>query len=136
MVRFDWNITAPVLQSTPIDGSPASLAAVPGATKVANVGGVTAATGNIDSPADAMIVAPSRATRARVDQSPDVTFRNKTLTAKGLGAYIAQAFSATDAGHVARVLAGVTVMSLYVVGVNRLVWRPLYGLAERRYKLD
>jgi NitT/TauT family transport system permease protein len=34
------------------------------------------------------------------------------------------------------VLAGVTVMSLYVVGVNRLVWRPLYGLAERRYKLD
>jgi NitT/TauT family transport system permease protein len=65
-----------------------------------------------------------------------VTFRNRTLTAKGLGAYIAQAFSATDAGHVARVLAGVTVMSLYVVGVNRLVWRPLYGLAERRYKLD
>jgi NitT/TauT family transport system permease protein len=65
-----------------------------------------------------------------------VTFRDKTLTAKGLGAYIAQAFSATDPGHVARVLAGVTVMSLYVVGVNRLVWRPLYGLAERRYKLD
>jgi NitT/TauT family transport system permease protein len=65
-----------------------------------------------------------------------VTFRDKTLIAKGLGAYIAQAFSATDPGHVARVLAGVTVMSLYVVGVNRLVWRPLYGLAERRYKLD
>ncbi|MCW3044658.1 MAG: sulfonate transporter permease [Actinobacteria bacterium] len=65
-----------------------------------------------------------------------VTFRDRTLTAKGLGAYIAQAFSATDPGHVARVLAGVAVMSLYVVGVNRLVWRPLYGLAERRYKLD
>jgi len=65
-----------------------------------------------------------------------VTFRDKTLTAKGLGAYIAQAFSATDPGHVARVLAGVAVMSLYVVGVNRLVWRPLYGLAERRYKLE
>ncbi|MEA2534819.1 MAG: NitT/TauT family transport system permease protein [Actinomycetota bacterium] len=65
-----------------------------------------------------------------------VTFRDKTLVAKGLGAYIAQAFSATDPGHVARVLAGVAVMSLYVVGVNRLVWRPLYGLAERRYKLD
>jgi len=65
-----------------------------------------------------------------------VSFRNRTLVAKGLGAYIAQAFSATDPGHVARVLAGVTVMSLYVVGVNRLVWRPLYGLAERRYKLE
>jgi NitT/TauT family transport system permease protein len=65
-----------------------------------------------------------------------VTFRDKTLVAKGIGSYIAQAFSATDAGHVARVLAGVTVMSLYVVGVNRLLWRPLYGLAERRYKLE
>jgi NitT/TauT family transport system permease protein len=65
-----------------------------------------------------------------------VTFRDRTLTAKGLGAYIAQAFSATDPGHVARVLAGVAVMSLYVVGVNRLLWRPLYGLAERRYKLE
>jgi NitT/TauT family transport system permease protein len=65
-----------------------------------------------------------------------VSFRNRTLVAKGVGAYIAQAFSATDPGHVARVLAGVTVMSLYVVGVNRLVWRPLYGLAERRYKLE
>jgi len=65
-----------------------------------------------------------------------VTFRGRTLTATGLGAYIARAFSATDPGHVARLLAAVAVMSCYVVGVNRLVWRPLYGLAERRYKLD
>jgi NitT/TauT family transport system permease protein len=72
----------------------------------------------------------------RIDRGRNRDLRSRTLTAKGLGAYIAQAFSATDAGHVARVLAGVTVMSLYVVGVNRLVWRPLYGLAERRYKLD
>jgi NitT/TauT family transport system permease protein len=65
-----------------------------------------------------------------------VEFRGKTLTASGLGAYISQAFSATDPGHVARLLAAVSVMSLYVVSVNRLVWRPLYGLAERRYKLE
>jgi len=33
------------------------------------------------------------------------------------------------------VLVGVAVMSVYVVGVNRLVWRPLYRLAEGRYSL-
>ena len=65
-----------------------------------------------------------------------VSYKHQDLVTNGLGAYIAQAFNATDPGHVARVLAGVAVMSVYVVGVNRLVWRPLYGLAERRYKLE
>jgi len=27
------------------------------------------------------------------------------------------------------------VMSVYVVGINRLVWRRLYALAEGRYSL-
>jgi ABC-type anion transport system duplicated permease subunit len=27
------------------------------------------------------------------------------------------------------------VMAVYVVVVNRLFWRPLYGLAESRYSL-
>jgi len=27
-------------------------------------------------------------------------------------------------------------MSLYVTALNRVLWRPLYALAERRYKLD
>ncbi|UMO99947.1 ABC transporter permease subunit [Amycolatopsis sp. EV170708-02-1] len=62
-----------------------------------------------------------------------VSYGGTTLTATGLGAYIAGATSAGDAG---RILIGVTVMSLYVVGLNRLFWRPLYALAERRFSLS
>ncbi|MEW2528645.1 ABC transporter permease subunit [Streptomyces sp. NPDC047071] len=61
-----------------------------------------------------------------------VTFGTTTLTATGLGAYIARA---TADGDFPRLLAGVAVMSLYVVGLNRLLWRRLYRLAERRYSL-
>ena len=51
------------------------------------------------------------------------------LAAHGLGAYIAQA---TDAGDVNRVILGVVVMSVYVLGMNRLIWRPLAAHATRR----
>jgi NitT/TauT family transport system permease protein len=55
------------------------------------------------------------------------------LEAAGLGAFIAKA---TDAGDYPRVALGITVMSIFVVAINRLVWRPLYQLAERRFRLD
>jgi len=55
------------------------------------------------------------------------------LQAAGLGSYIAQASEAADY-H--RVVLGVAVMSVYVVVVNRLLWRPLYAYAERRTRLD
>jgi NitT/TauT family transport system permease protein len=55
------------------------------------------------------------------------------LHATGLGAYIADA---TSAGDYARVVLGIGVMSVMVVACNRLLWRPLYRLAERRYRLD
>ncbi|MFE4974140.1 ABC transporter permease [Kitasatospora sp. NPDC056651] len=61
-----------------------------------------------------------------------VTFGGTTLTATGLGAYIARAAEHGDHPHL---LAGVAVMSLYVVALNRLLWRRLYRLAERRYSL-
>ncbi|WP_418952604.1 ABC transporter permease [Streptomyces pyridomyceticus] len=61
-----------------------------------------------------------------------VTFGGTTLTANGLGAYIARA---TERGDHPHLLAGVAVMSLYVVALNRLLWRRLYRLAERRYSL-
>nr|WP_305965178.1 ABC transporter permease subunit [Streptomyces sp. IMTB 2501] len=61
-----------------------------------------------------------------------VTFGGTTLTATGLGAYIAQA---TESGDYPHLIAGVAVMSLYVVGLNRLLWRRLYRLAETRYSL-
>ncbi|SEO44152.1 ABC transporter permease [Amycolatopsis saalfeldensis] len=61
-----------------------------------------------------------------------VSYHGTTLTATGLGAYIKDA---TGSGNAAQILIGVAVMSLYVVGLNRLFWRRLYALAERRFSL-
>jgi NitT/TauT family transport system permease protein len=62
-----------------------------------------------------------------------VSWGDEHLYARGLGAFIAQA---TTAGDLPRVALGVTVMSVFVVGFNRLLWRPLYGFAERRLRID
>ncbi|HEX8789130.1 MAG TPA: ABC transporter permease subunit [Telluria sp.] len=62
-----------------------------------------------------------------------VNWGHTTLTAGGLGAYIARA---TAAGDYPRITLGIAVMSLLVVATNRLLWRPLYRLAERRTRLD
>jgi len=59
-----------------------------------------------------------------------VNYGKHHLTATGLGAYIAQAAAV---GDFPKVLIGVAVMSVYVVGLNRLLWRRLYHLAETRY---
>jgi NitT/TauT family transport system permease protein len=61
-----------------------------------------------------------------------VTYHHTTLTAFGLGAYIVQA---SNAGNKAALICGVAVMSVYVVAVNRLLWRRMYRLAETRYSL-
>jgi NitT/TauT family transport system permease protein len=61
-----------------------------------------------------------------------VSWGSTTLTASGLGAYIA---AATVRGDWPRIALGIGVMSLFVVGINRLFWRRLYGLAESRYHL-
>ncbi|AFY78912.1 ABC-type anion transport system, duplicated permease component [Pleurocapsa sp. PCC 7327] len=59
-----------------------------------------------------------------------VSWGSTTLTANGLGSYIAQA---TEVGDWARITLGVGMMSLYVVGLNRIFWRRLYELAETKY---
>jgi NitT/TauT family transport system permease protein len=61
-----------------------------------------------------------------------VSYGTHHLTAFGLGAYIAQAAAV---GDFPKILIGVVVMSVYVVGLNRLVWRRLYRLAETRYSI-
>ena len=61
------------------------------------------------------------------------SWQHHTLVAHGLGAYITLA---TAQGRGAQVLLGIAVMSMLVIGMNRLVWRPLYRLAETRYHLD
>ena len=54
------------------------------------------------------------------------------LEAYGLGAYIAQQ---TDAGNFHHIVLGIAVMSLFVVVINRVFWRPLYLYAERKFRL-
>jgi NitT/TauT family transport system permease protein len=61
-----------------------------------------------------------------------VDFGRHHLMAHGLGAYITEA---TAHGTFAEVLVGVLVMSLFVVATNRVVWQPLYRIAETRYSL-
>lgn len=62
-----------------------------------------------------------------------VTYGGTTLTATGLGAYIAAASATSD---MRQVLAGVLVMSFYVVAINRLIWQPLFRIAQERYALS
>ena len=61
-----------------------------------------------------------------------VSWGNTTLKADGLGAYISEA---TAKGDWPRIVLGVGLMSIFVVGVNRLVWRPLYDLAGNKYQI-
>jgi NitT/TauT family transport system permease protein len=61
-----------------------------------------------------------------------VSWGDKTLTAQGLGSYIARV---TQAGDWPRIALGVGVMSLFVVGLNSLFWRRLYRLAEEKYHI-
>jgi NitT/TauT family transport system permease protein len=61
-----------------------------------------------------------------------VTFQGHVMSTSGLGATISQA---TAKGNFALLLAATTVMSLLVVLTNRLVWRPLYRIAQEKYQL-
>jgi NitT/TauT family transport system permease protein len=61
-----------------------------------------------------------------------VTWGHTEIRARGLGSYIADA-AAADNFH--QIVLGVGVMSLFVVAINRLFWRPLYYYAERKYRL-
>jgi len=57
---------------------------------------------------------------------------NQTLQTTGLGAQIS---AATEQGQFPILLLGTVLISLMVVTTNRLVWRPLFRLAETRYRL-
>jgi NitT/TauT family transport system permease protein len=59
-----------------------------------------------------------------------VYYNHRTLLAKGLGSFIAQ-----NTGHLPELFAGLLVMSLYVTGLNVLLWRRLYKLAETKFAL-
>ena len=62
-----------------------------------------------------------------------VKWGDDKVAAHGIGSYIAQA---TDAGDFPRIVLGVAVMSVFVILFNRLLWRPLFGFAERRLRIN
>jgi NitT/TauT family transport system permease protein len=59
--------------------------------------------------------------------------RGQTLSTLGLGAEISRA---TDHGRFDMLLMATIIMALMVVTINRLVWRPLFQLAETKYRLE
>jgi NitT/TauT family transport system permease protein len=59
--------------------------------------------------------------------------RGQTLSTLGLGAEISRA---TDHGQFDMLLMATIIMALMVVTINRLVWRPLFQLAETKYRLE
>ena len=61
-----------------------------------------------------------------------VSWRGVEVKAHGVGAYIQEA---TNAGDFHRIILGITIMSLFVVAINRAFWRPLYYYAERKFRL-
>ncbi len=62
-----------------------------------------------------------------------VTWKGHTLIASGLGAYISMA---TTSGNWAYIIVGITVMCLFVVVINHLLWRRLYQISISKYHLD
>jgi NitT/TauT family transport system permease protein len=65
--------------------------------------------------------------------SEAVSWGHTNLAARGLGAYIEEM---TNAGDFPRVALGISVMSLFVILTNRLIWRPLYAISEERTRLS
>lgn len=59
--------------------------------------------------------------------------KDKTLITTGLGAQIS---AASTRGDFPTLLLATIIMALMVVTINRLVWRPLYRLAETKYRLE
>jgi NitT/TauT family transport system permease protein len=55
-----------------------------------------------------------------------------TLHAQGIGNYIAEK---TTAGDWPGIIVGIGMMSIFVVVLNKLVWRRLYTLGETRFGL-
>ncbi len=62
-----------------------------------------------------------------------VSWGSTKIEATGLGAYIT---SQATAGDFPRLALGVGVMCIYVLVINRLLWRPLYQLASNRFRLE
>ena len=64
------------------------------------------------------------------------TWGDKTLKATGLGAFINEVSSQEGGTGTPALIVGTAIMALFVVVINKLVWRRLYSYAEHRFHLD
>jgi NitT/TauT family transport system permease protein len=62
-----------------------------------------------------------------------VKYNHHQLVAKGLGSFIA--LNAGNLRNLPELFAGLLVMALYVTGLNVLLWRRMYVLAETKFAL-
>jgi NitT/TauT family transport system permease protein len=62
-----------------------------------------------------------------------VSWNKNSLQASGLGSYIAQA---TTSGDWPKIIWGIIVMCLLVVIINRLVWRKLYAISDKKFHVE
>nr|AIA17958.1 Binding-protein-dependent transport system inner membrane component [uncultured bacterium] len=61
-----------------------------------------------------------------------VSWGGTTLRATGLGAYVSECTTSGDFSHMAL---GIAMMCLLVLVFNRLIWRPLYVIADNRFQI-
>ena len=62
-----------------------------------------------------------------------VHYKGETLRAQGLGALITEA---TDSGNMPLLCAGVGVMAVFLVLINRFVWKPLFKISDQRFSMN
>lgn len=62
-----------------------------------------------------------------------VTFSGKVLTTTGLGCVISEA---AVSGNFALLLLATVMMAAVVVGINRLVWKKMFLIAQEKYRLE
>lgn len=61
-----------------------------------------------------------------------ITYGNTTISASGIGSYIA---NSTVQGDFPKIILGIFMMSLFVVAINRLIWRPLLRFVNAKYSI-
>jgi NitT/TauT family transport system permease protein len=62
-----------------------------------------------------------------------IKYKSHVLAARGLGTFITEASNASD---MHKVIAGILVMAVYVVGLQAALWHRLYNIAERKFALS
>jgi NitT/TauT family transport system permease protein len=61
------------------------------------------------------------------------SYHGKQLHTAGLGASIMEA---SDAGDFRTLAASLTLMVFVVILINRVIWAPIYHLAQTRFRMD